>query len=211
MIINSDCITRQKTVQFFCSNLQYALFPSWIEQAQLNESIKNCRRSARYKPTFWSALPQTCGANVNFGWKLNSNTSWRFAGTRDKAPLFGAVGAEERRVEPGREGWQGRRCATIACKWILLRDYIESLRATSHCQATPSLSQPLERFLARCSNIQHVNSKFVCVTSSRRHKTVFYFFSMLPLTRLLGNAFRRLCRVEAEIKWCCRWKYAKLT
>lgn len=142
------------------------------------------------------------GADVNFGWELNSNISWRFAAMRDKAPLFGVVGTEKRRVEPGYGGWRGTLYEAIACKWILLRDYIESLRATSHCQATPSLLQPLERFLVRCSNIQHVNSKFVCVTSSRRHKTVFYFFYVLLVTRLLEDAFRRLWRAKVEIKWC---------
>lgn len=131
----------------------------------------------KHKPTFRST-PFTCCADVNFGWKLDSNTSWRFAATRDKAPLFGFVGAEERRVEPGyTKGWRGCRAA-IACKWILLRDYIESLRATSRCQATPSLSQPLERFLARCSNMKHVNSRFVCITSSHSHKTMFYFSTL---------------------------------
>ena len=55
----------------------------------------------------------------------------------------------------GQEGWkrgvafEGRRGTAIACKWILLRDYIESLRATSHCQTPPSVvPSPWRRFHA---------------------------------------------------------------
>lgn len=68
---------------------------------QINSKKLSAVNGKKHKPTFWST-PFTCCADVNFGWKLDSNTSWRFAtATRDKAPLFGFVGAEERRVEPG--------------------------------------------------------------------------------------------------------------
>lgn len=92
----------------------------------------------------------------------------------------------------GEEGWkrgavfEGRRGTAIACKWILLRDYIESLRATSHCQTPPSVvPPPWRRFhavLKRFAGI--IRNSFV-----KRFSFSFFFSFFFHVFLIVGALF----------------------